>query len=57
VLAIVLLPYVFWQLGLVVAVPLALAYSGGLYGFTLKPLSRLLQRREHSIWSAVTEQE
>jgi hypothetical protein len=57
VLAMVLLPYVFWQAGLILAVPLAAAYCGMLYGLTLKPLSRLLQRREHSIWSAVTEQD
>ena len=57
VLAMVMLPYVFWRPGLVLAIPLAAVYSGVLYGVTLKPLSRLLQRREHSIWAAVTAQE
>jgi hypothetical protein len=57
VLAMVMLPYIFWRPGLVLTIPLAALYSGMLYGLTLKPLSRLLQRREHSIWSAVTAQE
>ena len=56
-LAMILLPAIFWQPGLVFTWPLALAYSSVLYVGTLKPLARLLQRREHSILQAVTEQE
>ena len=52
-----MLPYVFWRPGLVLAIPVAAIYGIAIYGFTLKPLSRLLQRREHSIWSSVTAQE
>jgi hypothetical protein len=57
VLAMILLPYVFWQPGLILAVPLAIVYCGALYALTLRPLARLLQRREHSILEAVTAQE
>jgi hypothetical protein len=57
VLALIILPYVFWRPGLVLAIPVAAIYGIAIYGLTLKPLSRLLQRREHSIWSSVTAQE
>jgi hypothetical protein len=56
-LAMVMLPYVFWRPGLILTLPLAAVYSGTLYVLTLKPLARLLQRREHSILEAVTAQE
>jgi hypothetical protein len=57
VLALILLPYVLWRPALVIAVPAAIVYSVGLYAATLKPLTRLLQRREHAILEAVTAQE
>jgi hypothetical protein len=57
VLALILLPYIFWKPGLVITIPAAIVYSVGLYALTLKPLSRLLQRREHAILEAVTAQE
>jgi hypothetical protein len=57
VLALVVLPYVFWKPGLLLTLPLGLLYSLGLYGFTVKPLARLLGRREHDILAAVTAQE
>jgi hypothetical protein len=57
VLALIVLPYVFWKPGLLLTLPLGLLYSLGLYGFTLKPLARLLGRREHDILAAVTAQE
>ena len=56
VLALVLLPYVFWKPGLVLTLPLAAIYSLGLYALTLGPLARLLLRRESSILEAVTAQ-
>jgi hypothetical protein len=57
VLALTVLPYVFWRSGLIVTLPLAAAYSLVLYVFTLKPLSRLLMRRESAILQAVTAQD
>jgi len=57
VLACTVLPYVFWRPGLIVTLPLAAAYSLVLYVFTLKPLSRLLMRRESAILAAVTAQD
>jgi len=57
VLALILLPYIFWKPGLVITIPAAIVYSLGLYVLTLKPLGRLLQRREHAILEAVTTQE
>jgi hypothetical protein len=53
VLLLVMLPYVFWKPGLAITLPLAVAYTIGLYLVTLKPLARLLQRREHTILEAV----
>jgi hypothetical protein len=57
VLALILLPYIFWKPGLVITIPAAIVYSVGLYALTLKPLAKLLQRREHAILEAVTAQE
>jgi hypothetical protein len=57
VLALIVLPYVFWKPGLVLTLPLGVIYSLGLYVFTLKPLARLLQRREYSILEAVIAEE
>lgn len=57
VLMLILLPYFFWKPGLIVTLPLALVYSLGLYGITLKPLARLLERRERSILDAVANEE
>jgi hypothetical protein len=57
VLALIVLPYVFWKPGLVLTLPLGAIYSLGFYAFTLKPLARLLQRQEHAILEAVTTQE
>jgi hypothetical protein len=57
VLAMIMLPYVFWRPGLILTLPIAAVYSGMLYVLTLTPLSRLLQRREHGVLEAVTAQE
>ena len=57
VLALIVLPYIFWKPGLVLTLPLGAAYSLGLYALTLKPLARLLRRREYAILEAVTAQE
>ena len=43
----------YWKPGWALTLPLGLVYSVGLYALTLKPLARLLQRREHLIWEAV----
>lgn len=47
------LPYIFWKSALFVTIPAAFLYSAGLYALTLKPLARLLQRRENAILEAV----
>jgi hypothetical protein len=57
VLALIVLPYVFWKPGLALTLPLGAVYSLGLYALTLKPLARLLQRREYAILEAVTAEE
>jgi hypothetical protein len=57
VLALIVLPYIFWRPGLALTLPLGLIYSVGLYALTLKPLARLLQRREYDVLEAVTTQE
>jgi ABC-2 type transport system permease protein len=57
VLALIVLPYILWKPALVITIPLAITYSVGLYALTLKPLAKLLQRREHAILEAVTAQE
>ena len=57
VLALIVLPYVFWKPGLALTLPLGAVYSLGLYALTLKPLARLLQRREYTILEAVTAEE
>ena len=57
VLALIILPYIFWKPGLVFTLPLGIAYSFGLYALTLKPLARLMQRREHVILQAIIADE
>lgn len=57
VLGLVILPYFFWKQGLSITLPLGLVYSLGIYGITLKPLARLLQRRERPILDAVSAEE
>ncbi|MBN1579535.1 MAG: hypothetical protein JXA89_02445 [Anaerolineae bacterium] len=57
VLALIVLPYIYWKPGWAFTLPLGLVYSVGLYALTLKPLAKLLQRREHAILQAVTAQE
>jgi ABC-type amino acid transport system permease subunit len=54
VLALIALPYIFWKPALIVTLPLGLVYSVGLYGLTLAPLARFLQRREHAILQAIS---
>jgi hypothetical protein len=57
VLALIGLPYIFWKPGLAFTLPLGAIYSLALYALTLKPLARLLQRREHAILEAVSAEE
>jgi hypothetical protein len=57
VLALTVLPYLFWRPGLAITMPLGALYSIGLYVATLKPLARLLERREYEILKAVTIEE
>jgi hypothetical protein len=57
VLALTVLPYIFWRPGLVLALALGIAYSLGLYVLTLKPLARLMQRRRYAILESVITQE
>jgi hypothetical protein len=57
VLALFILPYIFWRPGLLATIPVAFVYCIGLYALTLLPLSKLLERREHAILDAVTTQE
>jgi hypothetical protein len=54
VLAMVVLPYLFWQPAWAITLPLAVLYSGLVYVLTLQPLSRLLAHREHVILEAVS---
>jgi hypothetical protein len=54
VLALIVLPYIFWRPGLWITLPVGAAYSVGLYLLTLKPLTAMLQRREYDIFEAVT---
>jgi hypothetical protein len=49
-----MLPYLFWKPGLYLTIPLALFYSIGLYALSLKPLARLMDRRTHQIFEAVS---
>ena len=57
VLALIVLPYIFWKPGLVLTLPLGAVYCLGLYVSTLQPLARLLRRREYAILEAVTATE
>jgi hypothetical protein len=52
-----LLPYVIWKPLLMLTLPLGIVFVLGIYALTLKPLARLLQRREHTILEAITTQE
>ncbi len=54
VIALIAVPYVFWRPGLWITLPLVALYSVGLYLLTLKPLARMLERREYRILEAVT---
>ncbi len=49
-----ILPYFLWRPGLAITLPLAALYSAALYVLTLKPLARLLDRRTHSIYEAIS---
>ena len=51
----VLLPYFTYKPALIVTLPLSALYTTGLYVLTLKPLSKLLQRRAHIILERVTK--
>jgi hypothetical protein len=57
ILVLIVLPYIFWRPGLALTLPLGVVYSLGLYGLTLKPLVRLLRRREHVILESVTAED
>jgi hypothetical protein len=57
VLALMLLPQIFWRPGIPIGILAATAYSVGLYWLTLPPLARLLSRREYEIHRAVTSDE
>ncbi len=50
------LPYLLWRPGLILTLPLAGLYGGGIFLLLLKPLSRFMQRREYEILEAVTEE-
>jgi len=56
VLALTVLPYIFWRPRLALTMPLGALYSVVLYVATLKPLAQLLQRREYEILQAVAEE-
>jgi hypothetical protein len=55
-MALFLLPPLFWPPGQFIALPLAAVYAFGLYSVTLKPLAALIDRRAHQILEAVTEE-
>jgi hypothetical protein len=57
VLALVVVPYFYWRPGLAITMPLGALYSIALYVATLKPLARLLQRREYQVLRAVAAEE
>jgi hypothetical protein len=54
VLAMVVVPYLLWQPGWAITLPLAALYSGLAYALTLRPLSGLLVRHEHTVLEAVS---
>ncbi|MGD8626177.1 MAG: hypothetical protein PVF47_15210 [Anaerolineae bacterium] len=56
VLALFVVPYLFWPAGQILTLPLAGVYSLGLYLVTLKPVAGLLDRRAHRILEAVLEE-
>jgi hypothetical protein len=53
VLALTVVPFLFWRPGLILTMPLGVLYSVGVYVATLKPLARLLQVREYEILETV----
>jgi hypothetical protein len=57
VLLLIALPYVLWPPALLITLPIGLVYSVGLYVLTLRPLARMLQRREYTVLAAVTARE
>lgn len=57
VLALIVLPYLLWQPGLIITLPLGALYSVALYAFTLKPLAGLLMRRESAVLEAITKED
>jgi hypothetical protein len=56
VLALFVVPYILWPGVQVLTLPLAGAYSLGLYLLTLKPVAGILDRRAHRILEAVLEE-
>jgi hypothetical protein len=56
ILLLFLLPYFLWLPAQIVALPLAAVYAFGLYGVTLKPLAKLVDRRTHQIMEAIVEE-
>ncbi len=57
VVVLIVLPYVLWRSSLFLVLPLGAVYCLAVYLLTLKPLARLLQRREHTILQAVIAEE
>jgi hypothetical protein len=57
VLALTVLPYAYWRPGLVLTLPVGALYCVILYVATLKPLARLLQKREYEILRAIALRE
>ncbi|MDX9953554.1 MAG: hypothetical protein RBT75_05640 [Anaerolineae bacterium] len=56
VIVLIALPYALWRPALWFTLPLALLYGVGLNALTLKPLARLLQKREDGILEAITRE-
>ena len=57
VMALFMIPPFLWEPGSIITLPLAGVFSACLYIFTLRPLSRLLDRRTHQILQAVTQRD
>jgi hypothetical protein len=56
VIVLIALPYALWRPALWFTLPLVLLYGVGLNALTLKPLARLLQKREDGILEAITRE-
>lgn len=56
VIVLIAIPYALWRPALWFTLPLALLYGVGLNALTLKPLARLLQKREDGILEAITRE-